>query len=133
MNDHHVLARLAIILHVWWCALAVHVGLRRHQLPQLVEHLGRGHWRPPFRLNPSRLGRIVERSLHVGWYRPRCLVASLVLYRLLRAQGDRAALVLGLPSQPTEQHAHAWVEIDGVDVGPPPGRGDHRELARFGG
>ena len=27
--------------------------------------------------------------------------------------------------------AHAWVELAGVDVGPPPGRNGHVELARY--
>ncbi len=44
-----------------------------------------------------------------------------MLYRLLREQGDAAELVIGLPKNPADKSAHAWVELDGVDVGPPPG------------
>jgi hypothetical protein len=54
-----------------------------------------------------------------------------VLFRLLRAQGDPAELVIGLPHEPRDEEAHAWVEIQRVDVGPPPGKGSHEELARF--
>jgi len=54
-----------------------------------------------------------------------------VLYRLLREQGDAAELVIGLPKNPADKSAHAWVELDGVDVGPPPGRNGHEQMARF--
>jgi hypothetical protein len=69
----------------------------------------------------------------VGSHPPRCLSAALVLYDILRAADEPAELVIGLPESPTTKDAHAWIEIDGVDVGPPPGRGSHRELARYGG
>jgi hypothetical protein len=54
------------------------------------------------------------------------------LFRLLREQGDPAELVIGLPDAAADHEAHAWVEVDGRDVGPPPGRGQHEPLARFG-
>jgi hypothetical protein len=47
-------------------------------------------------------------------------------------QGQSAEVVIGLPQEPLDNKAHAWVEIDGVDVGPPPGRQGHEELARYG-
>ena len=58
-------------------------------------------------------------------------MSALVLYRLLREQGDEPELVIGLPQTAADKDAHAWVELGGVDVGPPPGRGTHEELARF--
>jgi hypothetical protein len=58
-------------------------------------------------------------------------VNALVLFRLLREQGDAAELVIGLPENPGGKDAHAWVELEGVDVGPPPGRSGHDEMARF--
>jgi len=81
--------------------------------------------------DPRRLGRIVARVLHVGPWRARCLHTSMVLFRLLREQGDTAELVIGLPREPRDKDAHAWVEIDGSDIGPPPGRGRHEEIARY--
>ena len=54
-----------------------------------------------------------------------------MLYRLLRRQGDPAELVIGLPASPRDKDAHAWVELDGRDVGPFPGRNGHVELARY--
>jgi hypothetical protein len=73
----------------------------------------------------------VHKTLRIGPYRPRCLTRSLVLFRLLRQQGDPAELVLGLPAVARDHNAHAWVELDGGDVGPPPGKGEHVEIARY--
>lgn len=112
--------------------LMVRVGLQRSELPRLIDHLGQS---PRLRirpLRPRRLGRIVNRVLRLGPYRPRCLVLSLVHFRLLRRQGTAAEIVLGLPPDAESHQAHAWVEVQGVDVGPPPGRMGHGEMARYG-
>ena len=108
-------AKTGLAVRIWVLLARVVVGLRREPLPALV----------------ARLSRAVDRSLRVGGRRPRCLVNALVLYRLLREQGDDAELVVGLPARPVDKDAHAWVELGGVDVGPPPGRSGHEELARF--
>jgi hypothetical protein len=113
--------------------VVVRVRLRRNSLPAIVADLGTVNraYRSP-RRRPARLGRIVSRVLRIGPWRARCLHTSMVLYRLLREQGDDVELVIGLPLEPKDKDAHAWVEIDGHDVGPPPGRGKHVELARYG-
>jgi hypothetical protein len=54
-----------------------------------------------------------------------------VLFRQLKRQGDDVELVIGLPIGAMDKEAHAWVEIDGHDVGPPPGRGMHEPLVRY--
>ena len=125
------LERAALALRVWRSYGRVRWNLTRHPLPDLVSSLGTS---APDRthLPPVRLGRAVQRALTVGNHQPRCLIASLVLFDLLRARDERAELVIGLPESPQTKDAHAWIEIDGVDVGPPPGRGTHRELARYG-
>ena len=106
------------------------MGLRREQLPAYVARLGKPRERRA-PLSPARLSRAVDRSLRLGSHRPRCLVNALVLFRLLREQGTPAELVIGLQETPADKDAHAWVELDGADVGPPPGKGPHLELARF--
>jgi Transglutaminase-like superfamily len=112
--------------------LLVHWRLRRAPLPRVVQSFaGPNHGNLP-RVEARRLSRIVHGTLHVGPLRPRCLVNALVLFRLLRAQGDPAELVIGLPHDPRDHEAHAWVELESVDVGPPPGKGSHEELARYG-
>jgi hypothetical protein len=55
-----------------------------------------------------------------------------VLFTLLRRRGSQAELVIGLPENASTHEAHAWVELDGRDVGPPPGQNGHVQLARFG-
>jgi hypothetical protein len=110
----------------------VHWRLRRAPLPAVVESFGHPNGQRLTRVEARRLSRIVHGTLHLGPLRPRCLINALVLFRLLRAQGDPAELVIGLPHEPREKEAHAWVELERVDVGPPPGKGSHEELARFG-
>jgi hypothetical protein len=73
----------------------------------------------------------VDRTLRIGRRRPRCLINALVLFRLLRADGQPAELVIGLVADAPDHEAHAWVELDGVDVGPPPGSGRHIPMARY--
>ena len=124
--------RVLLACRVWALAAGVTLGLRREPLPDLVRTYSRPPSRSPRRLPPWMLARAVDRALRVGHIRPRCLVNSLVLYRLLREQGDDAELVIGLPGDARDHRAHAWVELDGRDVGPPPGRSGHETLARFG-
>lgn len=110
--------------------MLVRWGLARKPLPEFVRDFGRasGHAAPH---PPGRLSRAVNRSLRLGSRRPRCLVSSLVLYRLLREQGDAPELVIGLPSEARDHAAHAWVELGGRDIGPPPGRDGHSAIARY--
>jgi hypothetical protein len=123
--------RTALAVRVWRSYAYVRWNLRRQPLPALVANLGTRS-SGTSDMPPDRLGRAVQKALTVGSRPPRCLIAALVLYDMLRAGGERVELVIGLPESPTTKDAHAWIEIDGVDVGPPPGRGAHRELARYG-
>ena len=125
-------AKAALALRIWALLARVLVGLRREPLPAFVARLGETGSQRHDRHSSARLSHAVDRSLRIGSRRPRCLVNALVLYRLLREQDDAAELVIGLPARPTDKDAHAWVELGGVDVGPPPGRSGHEELARFG-
>ena len=124
--------KLRLAAHVVATFGRVHVALRRRPLPEVIATLGRsgGAFWPTVR--PLRLSRTVDRVLRIGRRRPRCLILALVLYRLLRQQGtDEAEVVIGLPIDARDKDAHAWIEIAGVDVGPPPGKGVHQELARY--
>src|SRR5437879_5991130 len=123
--------RFAFALRVWWAFVVVHLEVRKRPLPVLVERLGVSSTGSVSRIEPVRLGRLVVRCLTLGNRRPRCLITALILLKLVREQGDQAQLVIGLPEEASNQEAHAWVEVGGVDVGPPPGRGQHLELARY--
>jgi Transglutaminase-like superfamily len=124
-------AKLGLALRVWTTFAVIRVRLHAWPLPRLTRHLagrGRGRWAAH---DPQRLSRAVHLSLRVGRRRPACIVASLVLFRLLRQQGDPAELVIGLPNLARGKEAHAWVELRGRDVGPPPGGAGHTPLARI--
>ena len=123
--------KAGLVLRSWYWFAATWIHLRREPIPDVVARLRRAGRPAGFVVRPVRLGRIVGRSLGVGPVRARCLFTSMVLYRLLRAQGLEPELVIGLPTEPRDKDAHAWVELDGRDVGPPPGRGRHEELARY--
>lgn len=124
--------KLALGVAVWLRFLVVRLVLPHTSLPAFVDRLSEPRRIRKRHQSPARLSRAVHRSLRLGDRRPTCIVSALVLFRLLREQGDHAVLVIGLPEQGHDQTAHAWVEIEGRDVGPPPGRGDHVPLARFG-
>jgi len=126
------IAKVRLALRVWARFLSIRGPVTRRPIPEFVATLGDPPRRAAERIAPTRLRRAVERTLRLGPWRPRCLVGALVLYRLLREQGDPAELVIGLPIEAVDHEAHAWVEIDGIDLGPAPGRNGHEALARFG-
>ena len=115
-----------------WLGASIWVRLRRAPLPDVIRGLARVDRVRPARARPVRMGLIVSRALRIGRHQARCLYTSLVLFRLLHEQGIDAEIVIGLPREPRDKDAHAWIEIEGRDVGPPPGRAQHVELARYG-
>lgn len=124
--------KILLALRMWGILLRVELALRRHPLPHVVDHLVRppSRLRTP-RLDPHRLSWINGRVLRIGSRQPRCLIRSLVHLRCLRVQGDQAELVIGLPRGGGTSDAHAWVELNGAVVGPPPGRAGHEEFVRY--
>ena len=125
-------ARTAVVaIRSWWLVAVIWVALHRRPLPEVVAELGSATRPARHHFRPDRLGRTVGRVLEVGPCRPRCLYRALVLFNLLRSQGEIVEVVLGLPGTPTGSDAHAWVEWAGTDVGPPPGGRQHVALARF--
>ncbi|MDR7483320.1 MAG: lasso peptide biosynthesis B2 protein [Armatimonadota bacterium] len=111
--------------------VVVRVNLHRQPLPRLVARLGESPGPTGRRYAPALLSRAVHRVLRTSLTEQTCLVRALILYRLLKEQGDAPELVIGLPPHPTDHRAHAWVELDGVDLGPPPGRGLYEPFARY--
>jgi hypothetical protein len=124
--------KVVLAARIWALAIYVHVATRRRALPEVVSSLARrGESRRRLGQNPVRLGRIVTRALTFRGTPPRCLIAALVAFRLNRAEGHDVEIVIGLPMRPIDKDAHAWLEINGRDVGPPPGQLGHLELARY--
>jgi hypothetical protein len=125
-------AKVSLVVKIWFWFAVVHLRLRTGTLPQVVQRLRSAHVVSSRPMSPVRIGRVTARALGITGRRPRCLVTALVHYRLLTEQGEPAQLVIGLPPDALSPDAHAWIEIRGVDVGPPPGRGPHVPLARYG-
>ena len=123
-------SRLAV--EIWSTYARVRRAVHRRPLPDLVEELLHASDLDGEQVDPADLSTAVDRRLSLGRRRPTCLASALVLFRLLRRRGRKAQLVIGLPEDPLTHEAHAWVELDGRDVGPTPGRNGHIELARFG-
>jgi Transglutaminase-like superfamily len=127
-----LLGKTVLGIRVWATYAYVRVAERRRPLPEVTRRLGRPAARRRRRHPPERLSHAVDRCLWPIGPPPRCLHTSLVLYRLLRAQGDEPELLVGLEGDPSSPAAHAWVELGGVDVGPSPGRSGYVPLGRFG-
>jgi hypothetical protein len=123
--------RLRLALRIIRCYAEVRRRLSREPLPALAATFGDVPVRTRERIPPRQLAWAIDRTLRIGRRRPRCIFNALVMYRLLREQGDAAVLVIGLPRAAMTKDAHAWVELDDTDVGPPPGRAGHEPMARF--
>lgn len=121
--------KIGLVARIWYLAARIQLGLARHPVGTVARELGRRSGRP--RQSIGFLNRASDRALRIGRHQPRCLTRSLVLYALLREQGDPAELVIGLPLKASSADAHAWVELDGVDVGPLPGRQGYEVMARY--
>jgi hypothetical protein len=126
------LRRLGLALRIVRCYAEVRRRLAKEPLPALAASFGDVRPRAGRPIPPRQLAWAIDRTLRIGSRRPRCIFNALVMYRLLREQGDDAVLVIGLPRAAITKDAHAWVELDGTDVGPPPGRAGHEPMARFG-
>ena len=124
-------SKVGLGARIWWTFVTVIGVERRYPLPLAIGRLGVASRKARPRVEPRRLGRIVGRILRIGWWRPRCLFSALVLYRLLREQGDPAEFLIGMPLDRRSKDAHAWVEVGRVDVGPPPGGQGRLPLARY--
>jgi hypothetical protein len=125
--------KVELALRIWWLALSLRVRTRLTPLPRVIAEIGAvDETRRRYPMNPVSLGRVVVRVLTVAGRPPRCLISAMVAFRLLRLEGRSVELVIGLPNAPTDKDAHAWLELEGVDIGPPPGRHGHVELTRYG-
>jgi hypothetical protein len=122
--------KLVLAMQIARRYVRVRLDLRRYPLPELV---GRYSQLPAatrqHRVSTLRNG--VDRLLVLPGRPLRCLPRALVLYGLAVEQGHDARLVVGLPRAGDSNRAHAWVEIDGVDVGPSPGQDGHEPMAAY--
>jgi len=123
--------RVYLAVQIWYWYVRIRLRIRYATLNDLVAWLARSRGTRNSQIEPRRLGRIVARTLPFGLSGSTCLTRSLILYRLLHREGLDPALVVGLPAQPKNHEAHAWIELGGRDVGPPPGGRHFAPLARY--
>lgn len=120
--------RLAVLVAARY--VRVRIDLSRVPLPELVARYSR-LGRDPRRYPVHTLRRAVDRLLVLPGRPLRCLPRALVLYSLAVEQDLDPRLVVGLPKAAGSSRAHAWVEINGRDVGPSPGQDGHQQLASY--
>jgi len=124
--------RARLMTRIWLRYATVKVLLGKGQpLADTIDALRGRTPASPINQEPRQLGRSVVRALRVGRLQPRCLTLALIHMSLLNDNGTPGQLVIGLPDEARSPRAHAWIEIDGVDIGPPPGRHGHQELVRY--
>lgn len=129
VTNLHLGQKALIAARIWLWSIRTTNGLRKEDLPSYLKRVSTVSKVAPRRIHPVRLSRAIDKSLPTRT--PRCIVRSIVLFRLLKEQGDAPELVIGMSETARDHTAHAWVELDHVDIGPRPGRHGHRELARF--
>jgi hypothetical protein len=100
--------------------------LRHAGLVAAVEHL-RNVEPVPDGIPPTRLARVVRRTLRPLPVDTRCLMQTLVLTRLLARRGVPGTVVLSVSPGP-DFGAHAWVEHEGRPLLPPADEGFERLL-----
>jgi hypothetical protein len=81
----------------------------------------------PDGLTPTRLARVVRRTLSPLPVDSRCLMQTLVLTRLLARRGVAGTVILSVSPKP-EFAAHAWIEHEGRALLPPADHGFERLL-----
>ncbi|MFP3882616.1 MAG: lasso peptide biosynthesis B2 protein [Actinomycetota bacterium] len=124
--------RAQLAARIWWRYVIVKVHLARGiPLADTISALRNRPPASPIDQKPRQLGRSVARALSLGSMQPRCLTLALVHMTLLNDNHIPGELVIGLPDQARSPRAHAWIELDGVDIGPPPGRHGHDEMVRY--
>src|SRR5690242_21832511 len=65
----------------------------------------------------ARIARAVDRAARRGVFRPKCLVRSMALHRMLERSGIRGSMIrIGVRREGDELLAHAWVEHMGVTL-----------------
>jgi hypothetical protein len=96
---------------------AARLELRRGEIGQAVDAMRRTDRLVRSEVDPRRLAQAVTRTLRVFPFDTRCLMASLVVTKLLARRGVPTVFVLAVSPGPNFA-AHAWVECDGRPVLP---------------
>lgn len=77
--------------------------------------------REAVRRHAATIARAVDRAARRGVFRPKCLVRSLALHRMLERSGIHGSVIrIGVMREGDELLAHAWVEHMGSTLIDPP-------------
>ena len=69
----------------------------------------------------AAIAKAVDRAARRGVFRPKCLVRSLALHRMLERSGIHDSVIrIGVMREGDELLAHAWVEYMGITLIDPP-------------
>jgi len=65
----------------------------------------------------ATIARAIDRAARRGVFRPKCLVRSMALHRMLERRGIRGSVIrIGVRREGDELLAHAWVEHNGITL-----------------
>ena len=71
----------------------------------------------PVEQRAAKIARAVDRAARRGVFRPKCLVRSLALHRMLERSAIRGSVIrIGVRRDGDELLAHAWVEHRGITL-----------------
>jgi len=117
---------LTLLAWVW----VMRVEWRRRRLPfgDLVAWLESVPSRAASTVPHEAVFAAIRRAYVLSPFRPTCLRESLAALGLLRSLGFPARLAIGVKVAEAPVDAHAWVELNGVALGPP--ADDYRPLRR---
>jgi hypothetical protein len=110
------------------CALGVGIALRITTLPRLTGFIGRcakNRWLRhfPFFHAQHQLAQLVilaDWATRITLAPGPCLTRSLLLFWLLKAQGEPTELFIGISKETAALHGHAWIETQGQVVSDSP-------------
>ena len=105
----------ALLVRAWWQLLLVDVALRVVPVTWLLPR-GAAAIRKGSPVLPERMAWLLEVARRYSPARSTCLKDSLVLVRMLRAEGFDAVLNVGVARGDGTLCAHAWVEYRGQIV-----------------
>jgi Transglutaminase-like superfamily len=110
------------------CAMVVGIALRITTLPRLTGFNGRCATHRRLRHFPffhaqhqlTRLAILADWAVRITLAPGPCLTRSLLLFWLLKAQGEPTELFIGINKETAALHGHAWIETRGQVVSDSP-------------
>jgi len=110
------------------CALVVGIALRVTTLPRLTGFISRCATHRRLRHFPffharhqlTRLAILADWATRITLAPSPCLTRSLLLFWLLKAQGEPTELFIGINKETAALHGHAWIETQGQVVSDSP-------------